>query len=100
MHFGPPDVPLNPSKSLHHLQTWRNSYKYQFVCDKLKVAPKARLRAQIFIKFCILVTDTLKINPVKFFDSAPTLKIDPFPYKGITPYMERLNQSELYGVSR
>ena len=44
--------------------------------------------------------DTLKINPVKFFDSAPTLKIDPFPYKGITPYMERLNQSELYGVSR
>ncbi len=44
--------------------------------------------------------DTLEINPVKFFDSAPTLKIDPFPYKGITPYMERLNQSELYDGSR
>ncbi len=65
----------------------------------VKVAPKARLRAQIFIKFCILVTDTLKINPVKFFDSAPTLKIDPFPYKGITPYMERLNGSDSYYAS-
>ena len=34
--------------------------------NQLKVAPKVRLRAQIFTKFCILVTGTLKINPVKF----------------------------------
>ncbi len=66
----------------------------------LKVAPKARLRAQIFIKFCILVMGNLKINPVKFFGLATTLKIDPFPYKDIMPYMERLNGSELPGVSR
>ncbi len=64
----------------------------------LKVAPKARLQAQIFVKFLLLVTDTLNINSVNFFRSATTLKIDPFPYKGIMPYMERLNGIDLYGV--
>ncbi len=46
----------------------------------VKVAPKARHRAQIFSKLSILVADTLKTNSVNFFDSATTLKIDPFPY--------------------
>ena len=39
-----------------HLPIWSN----------VKVAPKARLQAQIFIKFCILVTGTLKINTITF----------------------------------
>ena len=43
--------------------------------------------------------DTLKINSVKFFDSATTLKFDLFPYGGIMPYMERPNGIDLYGVT-
>ena len=70
-----------------------------FLCKPIKVAPKARLRAQIFFKFHVMVTNDLNINSVNFFVSAMILKFDPFPYKGITPYMERLNGSDSYYAS-
>ncbi len=41
----------------------------------LKVAPKARLWAQIFFKFHVMVTNDLNINSVKFFDSAMIKKV-------------------------
>ncbi len=63
------------------------------------MAPYPRLRARISLKFYLLVTNTLKMNSVKFFGWATILKINPFPYKGIMPYMERLMGSHLYGVS-
>ena len=53
------------------------------------------LRAQIFFKDFLCVINTLNINSVAYFDSAMILKIDPFPYKDITPYMEILIQSGL-----
>ncbi len=54
------------------------------------MAPKARIQAKIFFKFHVMVTNNLNINSVNFFDSAMILKYGPFPYKGITPNMERL----------
>ena len=63
------------------------------------MVPNARLQAQIFSKLFILVADTLNINSVNFFDRATTLKIDPFPYMGILPYMERLVPRDLYADS-
>ncbi len=65
----------------------------------LKVVPNARLRAQIFSKLFILVADTLDINSVNFFDRAMTSKIDPFPYMGLLPYMEKLVPRDLYADS-
>ena len=64
-----------------------------------KVAPKARLRTQIFSKLTILVADALKTNSVNLFDRATTLKIDPFPYMAIMPYMERITAGDLYAQS-
>ncbi len=66
----------------------------------LKVALDPSLRAQIFFKFFLYVTNTLNINSVAYFDSAMILKIDPFPYKDIMPYMEILIKSGLYAVNR
>ncbi len=63
------------------------------------MVPTPRLRARIFLKSFLLGPDTLNFNSVKFFDWAITLKIDPFPYMGVMPYMERLDESELYTVS-
>ncbi len=63
------------------------------------MAPKARLRAQIFSKLSILVADALKNNSVNFFDPVKTLKINPFPYMAIMPYMERLEAGDLYAHS-
>ena len=63
------------------------------------MVPNPRLRAQIFLSFFLLGSDNLNFDSVKFFDWAITLKIDPFPYKGVLPYMERLDESELYAVS-
>ena len=73
--------------------------EYHCLYDDFKVAPKARLRAHISFKFHVMVTNDLNINSVKFFVSAMILKFDPFPYKGTTPYMERLNGSDSYCAS-
>ncbi len=58
----------------------------------------ARIQAKIFFKFHVIVTNNLNINSesVNLFDSAMILKYGPFPYKGITPNMERLNESDSY----
>ena len=57
------------------------------------------LRAQIFFNFFLYVTNTLNINSVAYFDSAMILKMDPFPYKDIMPYMEILVKSGLCAVN-
>ncbi len=61
----------------------------------VKVSLKARLWAHIFLKLSIWVPDTLKTNSVNYFDPATTLKIDPFPYMAIMPYVERLAAGDL-----
>ncbi len=44
----------------------------------LKVPARARLRVQIFLKFCILVVYTLNINPTTLFSHGSYLKKLPF----------------------
>ena len=62
------------------------------------MVPTPRLRAQIFLKSFLLGPDTLNFNSVKFFDWAITLKIDPFPYMGVKPYMEITGAASQYFV--
>ena len=60
---------------------------------------QGRLLAQIFSKLSILVANAFKTNSVNFFfNLATTLKIDPFPYMAIMPYMERLTVSGTEGL--
>ncbi len=63
------------------------------------MVPNPRLRAQTFFNFFLLGSDKLNFDSVRFFDWAITLKIDPFPHKGVMPYTKRLDESKLYAVS-
>ena len=65
----------------------------------IKAGLDPSLRVQIFFKIFLCVINTLNINSVAYFDSAMILKIDSFPYKDITPYMEILVKSGLYAVN-
>ncbi len=65
----------------------------------IKAGLDPSLRAQIFLKNVLRITNTLNINSVAYFDSSMILKIDPFPYKETKPYMEILVKRGLYAVN-
>ncbi len=65
--------------SIWHMCLFRGLWKCL-----VKVAPKARLRAQIFMKFCILVTDTLKIWAWRFNMKA-SCKVAKSLFKRLSP---------------
>ena len=69
------------------------------IAINIKAALDPSLRAQIFFNFFLYITNGLNINSVAYFDSAMTLKFDPFPYKDITSYMEIFVKSGLHAVN-
>ena len=64
----------------------------------IKAALDPNLQAQIFLKKFLYITNGLNVNSLAYFDSAMTLKINQFPNKDITPYMEILVKSGLHAV--